>query len=997
MKRQEAAIRGIAAVALAWLLLSLSPLARAQTNPKQVDIDIGEMPLTLALQEFSKQTGLQHLYLPTDKTEEEIVVGPVRGHFTASEILTRLLPVGFTFSWSNDRTVAVLSPLENVPPGGVKPERTATDQQHSELSTEQQLSMANGGGRSGSARGPYAFEGKMLVEASKIFDDLDLDIPTTVIDRDDIDASGVSTLADLMGYITQQPYVTSESLLGDGTQVANLRGLGFDTTLVLINGHRTTATASSLSFNAFDMNSIPLGAVERIEIVSDSTSAMYGADAIGGVLKIVLRENIPEPRLDVDYGAAAGGGVERHAAFGASGSSGRARGSVVLDYFDRSPLLGRERDRFNNQDFRRFGGMDWRSTIAAPGNVRSASLDNLPGLPSSFAGIPAVTAGMSLTPSDFLATAGQQNLESLYKYQGISYARTRKGLTAQGEYAITPGTSLYGEFMYVDRDSAVTSEPPALAGVLVPRANPHNPFGEDVVVDVLLTGLRPRTSTHRSEMARAVGGARGRIRDWNWEASLHHSQDRDVAVRTNDLDSQRVAEALSATDAQDALNLFGGRGANSGELLASLLAEPARHHSRADTTQVTAYLRGPLFLLPAGRVDLIVGSEWREERVQYVVPSALQDISGSHQRAVGAAFGELQFPILDSSAKIPGVNHLSLVLSGRLDNYSDVGDSFNPEYALLWRPVAALGVRASWSQGFRPPPLVDLYLPRLDVRVPTVDPARHGELALPTWRAGGNAELKPSNAESFATSARFTPPGLPGLHLGASYWRIHVDETIGIPSPEQLLSAESLFDDRIIRREPSAEDIEASVPGRLELIDIRRLNYGSVSTSGIDFNVAMDLDTDLGRFRPDLSATWVHDFTTSDLVAGSGVSRVGVANLQGSIMRWRAVAGLKWNRGGFGMSGAVRYLPSYDDVAAFGGQTDRRIGSQTLVDLQLSMDLGEFAMPGSPWNDFEIRAGALNLFDAQPPFAEVGLLAGHDPSQGDLRQRFWYLKLAKKF
>ena len=102
---------------------------------------------------------------------------------------------------------------------------------------------------------------------------------------------------------------------------ADLRGLGFDTTLVLINGRRTIATASSLSFNAFDLNSIPLGAVERIEIVSDSTSAIYGADAIGGVLNIVLRENIPEPRLDIDYGAAAGGGVERHAAFGASGAA----------------------------------------------------------------------------------------------------------------------------------------------------------------------------------------------------------------------------------------------------------------------------------------------------------------------------------------------------------------------------------------------------------------------------------------------------------------------------------------------------------------------------------------------------------------------------------------------------------------------------------------------------------------------------------------------------
>lgn len=997
MTRHDAAIRGIAAVALAWLLLSLAPPARAQANPKQVDIDISEMPLTLALQEFSKQTGLQHLYLPTDKTEEEIVVGPVRGHFTASEILTKLLPAGFTFSWSNDRTVAVLSPPENVPPGGVNPEQAAKDQQHSELSKDQQLSMANGGGKGGSARGPYAFEGNMLVEASKIFDGLDLDIPTTVIEREDIDASGVSTLAELMGYIPQQTYMTPESQLGDGTQVANLRGLGFDTTLVLINGRRTIATASSLSFNAFDLNSIPLGAVKRVEVISDSMSALYGADAIGGVLNIALRDNIPEPRLDIDYGAAAGGGVERHAVFGASGTMGRARGSVVLDYFDRGPLLGRERDRWNNQDFRRFGGVDWRSTSASPGNVRSATFHNLPGLPSPFAAIPAIDASVSLAPSDFIGTAGQQNVESLYKYQSVAAARTRKGLTAQGEYAITPRTSAYGELLYVDRDLSIASAPPELVGALVPRTNPHNPFGEDVLVDVLLRDLESRTATHNSELTRVVAGVRGGIRDWDWETSLHHNRDTDVSIRTNELDQTRVEAALSATNTDDALNVFGGSGANSSELLTSLLAKPARIRSATEATQATAYLRGRLASLPAGRADLIIGGEWRDERVQYVVPAPLQDLAGSHGRTVSAAFGELRLPIVGSMATIPAVHELAVVLSGRLDDYSDVGASLNPEYAVLWRPVPALGLRASWSHSFRPPPLFDLYLPLLDVPVPTVDAARNGEIALPAWRTGGNPELRPSNADSFATSVRLTPRGPSGLQIGATYWRIRVDRTIGVPSPALLLRAEDRFSDRIVREEPSAADLALGLPGRLELIDITRLNFGSVRTSGVDFNAAIVLNTRVGDIKPEISATWVYDFRTSDLVEGSDVDRVGVADLQGSIVRWRAVASLKWNRGAFGVSSAVRYVPSYDDAGVFGNSISRRVDSQSLVDLQLSLDLGQLATPGSAWADFELRAGALNLFDAQQPFAEVGWLTGYDGSQGDLRQRFWYLKLAKKF
>lgn len=837
----------------------------------------------------------------------------------------------------------------------------------------------------------------MLVEAAKIFEDLDLDIPTTLIDRRDIDALGVATLTDLMSYVTQQPYGTSESLLGDGTQVANLRGLGFDSTLVLINGHRTIATASALSVNAFDLNSIPLGAVERVEVVSDSMSALHGADAIGGVVNIVLREDIPEPRLDVDYGAAAGGGVDRHAAFAASGSAGRLRGAIVLDYFDRGPLLGRERDRWSDQDFTRFGGADWRSSSTSPGNVRSATSEDLPGLPSSFAAIPATGVGEHLVPADFLPTAGLQNLDSLYKYQSVLYTRKRKGVTAHGEYALTPTASIYGELLYVDRDSSTQSSPPQLVGALVPGDNPHNPFGTDVRVDVLLGDLGPGMSTHSSQMSRFAGGARGRIQDWSWEVALQDSRDRDVSVRTGDLDPLRVAAALSATEDDEALNVFGRSGANTDQLLRSLLAGPKRYASGTEALQATTYLRGPLIWLPTGSVDLVVGGEWRDERVRYVVPSPLQDLSGSHQRIVNAAFGELLIPVVNPAVETPGLHELSLVLSGRFDDYSDSGDRFNPEYAVVWHPVPALTVRTSWSQSFRPPPLFDLYLPRLDAAFPLLDPARNGEIALPVWRAGGNPDLRPSNAESFATNFSFAPASVRGLRIGAGYWRIHVDRTIGIPSPTLLLSSEDRFADRIVRGQPSSQDVAAGLPGPLELIDVTRLNFGSVRTSGVDFHANWNFETSAGRFAPELSVTWVHDFTTSDLVAGADVNRLGVADAQGSIVRWRGVASLKWSRGAFGLSSAVRYIPSYEDVSAFGGRSARRIDPLTMVDLQLSLDLGEMASPESAWSDFEIRAGALNLFDAQPPFAEVGFLAGYDASQADLRQRFWYLKLAKKF
>jgi iron complex outermembrane recepter protein len=994
------ALRALLASALIVASLCRAAVVLAQASERQYDFDIAPLPLSQALLQFTNQTKLQLFYSPNDTEEDKLIAGEVKGRHTADEALAALLPMGFTFVWTNARTVTVLSPPANEPPGGVKEAAEAKDQQHSEMLKEQQLSMANGGGRSGSARGPYAFDWMMTVEGRKIpesvFGSLDPDIPVTVFDRRDIEALGVSSVTDLMRYVPLQLHTMPGSFLGDGTQFADLRGLGFDTTLVLINGRRTIATASALTVNAFDLNSIPPAAVERVEIVSDSNSAMYGADAIGGVVNIVLRKDVPEPRLDMDYGAADGGSVERHAAFSAAGSLGRASGSMVLDYFDRSPLLGRERDRWNDQDFTRFGSIDWRSPAAAPGNVSSTTIENLPGLSSGFAAIPPMRSGDALTTADFAATAGERNLESLFRYYGVTDAIARKGAVAQGEYKFAEQLSGFGELLYVDREFRAQFEPPALSRQLVSGENPHNPFHEDVLVDALLAELGPQIFASRAEMVRAAGGVRGRIREWDWAASLQTNRDDAVTVRSNELDQTKVSAALAASDSESALDPFGGAGANSPALLSSLLAAPSRNHFRTQANQSIASVRGPLKALPAGPLELAAGAEWREELARYDIGPPT-DIAGSHQRSIVAAFGELRLPLVGEAAMVPAVHDLALVLSGRIDDYSDFGHAFNPEYALIWRPTSRLTVRTSLAQSFRPPSLFDLNMPLVERQGPIADPARNNELSFLTFRGGGNPDLQPSNADSLSIGLRFEPQVPSALRIGANYWRISIDDTVTIPSPERLLAAESRFPERVVRGPPSAADIAAGIPGPLQTIDVTRLNNGAIRTSGVDLSASVTLDTSVGRFKPGVSATWVHEFATSDLVSGPGVDRVGVANTQGTVPGWRGVATLSWDLGGVGLSTALRYVPSFHDVDLLGTRNGRQIGPQTVVDLQLSLDLGDLVGQESPWNGFEVRAGAFNLFNAEPPFAEVAGPVGFDASQADLRERFAYLKLAKKF
>src|SRR5262249_10512884 len=156
---------------------------------------------------------------------------------------------------------------------------------------------------------------------------------------------------------------------------------------------------------------------------------------------------------------------------------------------------------------------------------------------------------------------------------------------------------------------------------------------------------------------------------------------------------------------------------------------------------------------------------------------------------------------------------------------------------------------------------------------------------------------------------------------------------------------------------------------------------GTLRTSGVDVSASVTLDTRAGRFKPEFSGTWVQDYIVSNLVDGLDVSRVGVASFQGTIPRWRAVASLSWTQQGFGITRAVRYVPSYDDAAFFGPPNGREVASQAIVDAQFSIDLGKMIGERSPWSGFELRAGALNVFDKEPPFTESALFFGYDVTQ----------------
>jgi len=425
-------------------------------------------------------------------------------------------------------------------------------------------------------------------------------------------------------------------------------------------------------------------------------------------------------------------------------------------------------------------------------------------------------------------------------------------------------------------------------------------------------------------------------------------------------------------------------------LLASLVAPNVQHHfSRG--RQLSAFMRGSMFDLPAGSLDAVLGGEWREESVIY--GDLTQSVDDG--RRVNAAFAELSVPVISSTPYQKG-DVLAMTVAARLDDYSDFGSTVNPQFGVMWRPMSDLLLRGSYGTSFRPPSLYELRSPRLTVtNVPLNDPARN-TLTSVTLVVGGNPNLQPIEADSMTAGFVLTPSAVPGMRLLGSYWKIHTNHRVTMLHFSQLLANEDSFSDRVVRAEPTPADIAAGRPGQLLQLDVSRVNFGRLTTSGIDLEASYDWATSLGTFTPRVSATWVDEFVAVDIPGQAAIDRVGIAHTSGSIPRWRVVGSLAWERGGLGLSTTLDWRPPYMDASAT-KVTDRRLPARLLVDLQGSLALEQLLPPGRVWDDLKLQIGVKNVFDEQPPFAEIGYQNGFDTSQGDLAGRFGYLKLSKGF
>lgn len=964
------------------LVFSISAIAKERPRDEVYELDIPRMKREQSLFELGQQVRMNVEYVAGNAEEGEVQVGPIKGNLPLKAAMRTILrDSNLTYHILKPNTLVVETrslekTMERLKERALrKPAKTAVPK-----ATAQTVKTV-----------------EEVVSYSKLWRDLTRTmVPSIVLERQQIDAIGAPTLSEMLRYITQSAYVRPEGYHTSGAQYAEMRGLGSDTALVLINGRRAMPSASSVTSSAFDLNTIPMAAVERIELKFDSAAVEYGTDAIGGVIDIVLDRKATDPTIEVRHGRAAGGAEQRRGNLRLGTEGGRFNGTLTLDHFDMGGLLGDERDRWSNQDHRRTGGKDHRSPISSAGNITSADGQNLPGLPAPNAAVPIVDSTPGISLSDFVATAGTSNSESLFKYWSVVPEAKRTTLVANGSYKLSDSLSASAEVLYADRNSVFYFSPPALYGMPVAPSNAFNPFGTTVLASRLLSELGSQYQYVESELVRMAADLQGGSADWAWKISALHSREQTSTWIHNELDLSAegpVMRALASPDPAQALNPFQSGPIGSQELLRSLVAPRQIDNFAVTGKQVLAKAKGKLFDTRAGSVTTTLGAEWRQE-------SGLFDRHGagwfSRDRDIRSAFLHLRVPLIGEKTALPGIQGLSVDAGSRMDHYEGMNTVIRSQLGLLWQPLRALEVRASGGRTFRPPSLYELYLPKITTPFRVSDPARDNELANVTLIVGGNEALKPATAKTFTAGFAFSSDTAVKWKISADYWRVTMDDRVSALTPALMLANESLFPDRITRADRAGTGVDAGQPAALEVVDSSRINVGRVKASGVDFFAGSAFPTDVGTFTPELRVTWFDSFLATDIPGQPAVERVNLASEFGSILEWRVIPSLGWSYGPYQVTTVARYSPSYDDAVG-GVRTGRKVASQTLFDLHSSVDLDLLFGPDSAWSGVKLSVGAYNLFDTEPSVAEVGGAADFDLSQGDLKQSSYYLQVEKKF
>jgi iron complex outermembrane receptor protein len=831
--------------------------------------------------------------------------------------------------------------------------------------------------------------------------------PVTTIGRDEIERGGYATAGELFFALPLNsggaPNVNNgDGLANPGYAGVSLRGVGTNATLLLVNGRRLAPYAFSGS--AVDVNSIPLAAIDRVEILRDGASAQYGADAIAGVVNFVLRSDYAGAEARVGGGWTQGGGASEGAAtVSAGGRAGKLAWLATLDYRANSAIGATQRD-FSRTAYLPDKGIDYTSAIGFPG---AYSFD----LSTPYAEFSA--AGLDCDPARFPGAVPQGDLCN-YDYVVDSYI-VPKGDKASGfgRLALDLGDDAlaYAELVLTRSDYTYRTSPTPVWGGYTPTGepfvlratSPYNTFGTDVQFWWRTLQLGTRTSDIEAAGDRAVVGVAWKAGTWDLDAAAGTSGSRARQHFAGGYVSETRLREVLATSGR--VNPFGETLPQDVPVLDSIEASGLAREATARVGWVDAKGATDLGTPWGSPLRLALGAEGRWERLEdrsgdllrsgdVVGIAATQPLVEGSRRAA-AAYGEVVAPV-GSTFELQG--------SLRGDWYSDFGAAFTPRVALLWSPLRWASLRGSYSKSFRAPNLAELYTEQVagltgplddpvrcpgGVPAPGADPqtdcgASFGQIG------GGNPGLEPERATNWLAGIVLRPTT--GLTLAATFWRIAKTNNVGIVQDATILDplyypSLSQF---VIRRPPSTSDIANGLPGPIEAVLTNNQNLGAGRYSGWDFELAAGLPGVWGgRLDAGALAVLMTKFEQQLQPGTDYVDFLGASVNGTPVQRWRASAYAKWSRGPWGLGANTTFIGSYLDENPGPDGVYPRIASWFTLGLQASYAAGSA----------ELRIGVQNVFDRAPPFSNkaTAFTVGWDDLTHDPRGRLFYGALRYAF
>ncbi len=886
--------------------------------------------------------------------------------------------------------------------------------------------------------------------------------PYVVVDRELIDRSGAISMQD---FITQLPQNTANAVSPSGigntnanVSVINSRGLGAADTLVLVNGRRLpSGSASSTASGQADLNTIPLAAVERIEFLPSSAGAIYGANATGGVVNIILRSDYRGFEVSTTYGNRTSAGDVARVGLSLAGgivfNQGRTQVMMSANYSHNNGMSNNEggfyarmRTRVLERNPSLFNGLAF-PTIGSNLNIQRAAgaTTNLPIINVPYASVPRTSNGL-LTASQLIPQLDNDATEGWGARGGGGQNWTRQ---EQGIRALM--TELTHRFTKETEATLQVNLAENTAFVLdgeflqssVPAANPYNPFGTAALgtagVPVLITTrLHDTANTPRNTKTQTwnvLSSLKGRLPgDWRWNGDVsygHSTQSR----RLSTVVTSRVTAALAGT-----LPGFVGKfynpfiGPASG--LANdpaLVAEISRINVQgASTGMWSSALRvaGPIRFLPLVEPQLSGGVQWRTDSAfnglngDIVVgtnspPTAT--VTPDITRETYATYAGATVPLIDAKRPRPFAKRLELTGSVRNEHQSGEVDgatrarrkgsyaSTTTATGLRFEPITGLTFRASYGEGFTPPSVgsIGAAFPG-ELPLTITDPRRNQAYTVADTVTGGNPGLAPETSESFNYGVVFQPRWLTGFRISADFYRIKKQDRIVNLSTTTLLANESLMPaERITRAAPTAADTAAGRPGVIIFLDLTPINSTELLTEGMDVNASYRFVLGENRFDVSALGTFVDKYRTQLAIGQPSREDVGwpyrTANAP---LKRRGNARVFWSRQAFTAGVTWRYLDSYQITTspAVDLVSGGRVASASEFDVQTSYSFSSRGRSGVfRWLDrTKVTLGASNVLDRDVPFyftgiANTGIAGLYYSPLSDPMQRFVYMTLKKSF